>query len=241
MIPIDKYLRQIYNINTILYKEKKMANYDRLIELDEKIKERYPNKVVLDGVVNHNIFIKKSPKILWILKEANASEDAFKNEVFELNASLDEDVTAHDNWKSTWGLVMEISYSIFHKAKVWEEEVPLVDVLAKEGTIKNIAIINVKKPGGGSVSDQGVINEYYKKDKDIILAQIEAIAPDIIINCSRVDALFNDIRTTEPNKVNQFYIANFKNGIIINAYHPNNREIKHEQYFINIRDCLNQG
>jgi len=213
-----------------------MADYDKLIELDGKIKERYPNNAVLDGIVNYDVFLKTEPKILWVLKEANIS--TYKNGCFELNASLDEDIAGHTNWKQTWGLVMEVSDAILHKAQNWEEEVPLLERLLKEETIKKIAVINIKKSGGGSVSDQKVINNAYEKDKDIIMAQIDAIAPDIIINANHVDALFNDIKTGEIKLVKPFSVAKFKNGIIINAFHPNQRDFSHEKYFELVRDCI---
>ena len=218
-----------------------MANYDKLIEIDGIIKQRYPDNVVLDGIINFEKFnkIEIKPKILWILKETHVStSEAYKNGVFELNASLDENITLHANWKSTWGLVMEISDAIIHDAQIWEDEVPLIERLLKEEVIKQIAIINVKKTGGGAESDQSIINEFYQKDKDIIMAQIEAISPDIIINASRVNALFDDLRIIDKRQINQFDTAKFKNGIIINAYHPNQRNFSHKQYFELVRDCI---
>jgi len=213
-----------------------MADYDKLIELDGKIKERYPNNAVLDGIVNYDVFLKTEPKILWVLKETNIS--TFKDGCFLLNDSLNEDLAGHTNWKQTWGLVIEVSDAILHKAQNWEEEVPLLERLLKEETIKKIAVINIKKSGGGSVSDQNVINDAYKEDKDIIMSQIDAISPDIIINANHVDALFNDIKTSESQLVKLFSVAKFKNGIIINAYHPNQRSISHEEYFELVRDCI---
>jgi hypothetical protein len=133
---------------------------------------------------------------------------------------------------------MEISDAILNKAQNWEEEVPLLDQLIKEDTIKKISVINIKKSGGGSVSNQHVINDAYDKDKDIIMAQIDAIAPDIIINASRVDALFNDIKIGESQLVQPFSVAEFKGGIIIDAYHPNQKDFPHKRYFELVRDCM---
>jgi hypothetical protein len=219
-----------------------MADYDKLIELDEKIKERYKNNAVLDGIVNFDKFIdmETNPKILWILKESNIAnpETAYKNGCFPLNESLNEDISKHSNWKRTWELVMEISDAILHNAQDWQDEVPLIDRLLKEEVIKKIAVINIKKTGGGAGSDQKVINDFYQKDKDIINEQISAIAPDIIINASRVDALFNDLKISESKRIDQFDVAKFYGGIIINAYHPNQYNFSHKRYFELVRDCI---
>jgi hypothetical protein len=217
-----------------------MADYEKSIKIDGLIKERYPNNAVLDGIVNFNKFVETTPKILWVLKESNISspETAYKKGVFALNESLNEDITKHSNWKMTWELVIEISDAIIHNAQNWQDEVPLIEKLLKEEIIKKIAVINIKKSGGGTFSDQKVINDFYQKDKDIILAQIKAIVPDIIINGSRVEALFDDLKTGKSQPVFQFDVAMFKNGIIINAYHPNQRDFSHERYFELVRVCI---
>jgi len=130
---------------------------------------------------------------------------------WSLNISLCEDINAHSHWKRTWGLVMEISY----------------------------AIINVNKTSGTSKSNYKVIDAHYRDNKDIISGQIDAISPNIIINCSGVHKLFNDIKKGEKQPIGPFYVAESVYGIIINAYHPNQRILKKEKYFEYIRECLN--
>jgi hypothetical protein len=220
-----------------------MADYGKLKEIDEKIKGLHPNDAVLDGIVDDEIYENEKitpKKILWVLKESNITtpETTYKDGWFGLNDYLRENITEYHDWKRTWGLVMEISDAILHNAQDWEEEVPLVDRLLKEDVIKKIAVINIKKSGGGADSDQGIINASYKDNKGIIFDQIHAIAPDIIINASRVDALFNDIKIGGSQKVYQFDVAKFNDGIIINAYHPNQISITHKRYFELVRDCI---
>jgi hypothetical protein len=217
----------------------KMTDFSRLKEIDEQIKARYPKNAILDGIVSEDEFNIITPKILWILKESNITDPSiFKNGWWGLNDYLREDVTAYPKWKSTWGLVMEISDAIIHNAQNWNDEVPLIDKLKEEAIIKKIAVINIKKTAGDATSDQGEINSFYKKDKDIILAQIQAISPDIVINCSRVVELFDDIKTDTAQKIGPFIVAKSNFGIVIDALHPNQRDLPHEKYFEHIRDCI---
>jgi hypothetical protein len=217
----------------------KMVDFSKLKELDEQIKARYPEYAVLDGIVSEDEFNNITPKILWILKESNIVDlSIFKNGWWKLRDFLWEDITEYSKWKNTWGLVMEISDAIIHNAQNWYDDVPLTDKLKEEGVIKKIAVVNVKKTGGIASSDQREINSFYKKDKDIILAQIQAISPDIIINGSRVTELFNDIKTDTDQPIGPFAVAKSNSGIVINAFHPNQREISHEEYFKYIRDCI---
>jgi hypothetical protein len=216
-----------------------MTNKKKLKKIDEQIINTYKNNVILDGIVNFDIFSKVTPKILWILKESNITTDVYKDKGWwRLTDYLDEDIKEYHDWKRTWGLVLEISDAIIHNAKTWEDEVPLLERLEKEGTIRQIAVININKTSGGSSSDQAVINTLYQKNKESIMEQIEAIAPDIIINGSRVEALFDDLKISKSQRVFQFDVATFKNGIIINAYHPNQHNFSHERYFELVRDCI---
>jgi hypothetical protein len=217
-----------------------MADFNKLKKLDEKIKGLYPNNAVLDGIVDDELYEKTTPKILWVLKESNITtpETTYKNGCFGLNDYLREDVTGYSDWQRTWGLVMEISDAILHNAQDWKNEVPLIKRLLEEGIIKKIAVINIKKNGGGASSEQETINDHYQKNKSIIMEQINAIAPDIIINASRVKALFSELKTGESRQINQFEVAKYHSGIIIDAYHPNQRDFSHERYFELVRDCI---
>ena len=89
------------------------------------------------------------------------------------------------------------------------------------------------KVGGFSRSTDKTIRSIYAKNKDLILQQIKYIDPMVIINCSTVTKVMEDLQTAEIKKINKFKAAYFSNGIIINAYHPNCR-YKHNVYFNNI-------
>jgi len=217
-----------------------MGTVMKLKEIDEQIKTRYPGKVILDGIVDPETFEKMETKILWILKETNGfGENLEKNGWWSLNESLYEDVGNHTNWKRTWGLVMEITYAIIHKARNWEEVPLLAHLKDKDNTIRQIAVINVKKTPGNSKSNYKKIKANYHSNKYIILGQIEAISPNVIINCSGVNELFNDLKTGKEQPIAPFYAAKSEYGIIINAYHPNQKTLAKEKYFENIRDCIN--
>jgi hypothetical protein len=224
--------------------ERKMNCYEKLKELDKEIKFRYPEKPVFDGIVDFydDNFNKAKKKILWILKEANMRN--WEGEYLDLSEHLRTMDSKHGSFKTTWRLVLEISYAIMENAQNWEDDVTVGEVLLKEGLMKQLAVIEVKKTFGGGDSDQGEIDTYYKKDKDIILAQIEVIEPDFIINGSGVIALFDDLKNGESKEITPFKVAKckYKNGkeaIILNVYHPNLRgKIKPKQYFELVRDCI---
>ena len=85
-------------------------------------------------------------------------------------------------------------------------------------------MININKCGGESRSKKSQIVASYEKHKDFILRQIEQINPDVIINCSGVENLIDNLQDKfglipmETRKADCYY-SNFK--LLIDYCHPN--------------------
>ena len=99
-----------------------------------------------------------------------------------------------------------------------------------EYILDKIALINVNKNGGGSQANASVIEDNYTKHKSVLLQQIDGINPDVIINCSRVNRLFNDVADKyglakkQHDARQEFdlvvdYASNSKK-LVINYWHP---------------------
>lgn len=201
-----------------------MADTVLLRKLDEEFNNRYPNKIIYDGVADFNAFEKVSPRILWIFKEANDPGQTS----WHLREFMRTGVKGYPRWKCVWGIPVIISHALIngiHKFSDIGSEDNLERVLQK------VAAINVKKIGGNSRADQSVINRHYQENKDLLLRQIEAISPEVIINCSRVWDLFLDLKTGDFKHIAPFQAAKSKYGLLVNAYHPNRRNLTTEAYF----------
>ncbi len=211
--------------------------------LDEKIRAEYGDEAIVDGIVNMAKYRGTYPKILWILKEANwAHHKDYKSTENDYNHRyFFKDVTRYDKWKYTFKLVIACSFGIIYKPK----KMPVVDEDASINSIKvmhNIALINVKKTAGESASKDAEISEAYKSHRELLLKQIKQINPDVMINCSRVWDLTNDLSEgmeelpiKEGNKACGFY-NNEK--LVIEYNHPNTRGNQtDESYYQDIIDC----
>jgi hypothetical protein len=208
-----------------------MADVAVLEGIDVKFKAIYPQNFVDDGVIDLAAFSLAKRKILWVLKDANDPEQG----AWSLREVIRDSLLDSSRWQYTFGLPVQISWAVLNGeedyAKVPQSE-KIADVL------KQTAFINLKKVGGGAKSDSVEIAQFYKKDKALIKEQVEAIAPDIIINCSGEKSFFDDMKTGEAVEVGRFLRAPYREGVIIDAYHPNARNITHEAYFQNITECL---
>jgi len=204
-------------------------NKSRLEEINQSLALENEH-LVLDGVTNYDQFGKSGLKILWIMKETNQSNTPHADDLRNFHRN----VKTYPKWRRTYKMIIKVSYGILHNM-VYEDipgEAEIFDIL------NEIAFINIKKTGGSSISNWKQILNHYNRNKILISEQIECIEPDIIINCSRIFPAFQDLAITGHKDFGNFNVAKTKNGLIINAYHPNQRTINQENYFNLVKQCI---
>jgi len=193
-------------------------------------------KPYLDGITDFENYKKATKKLLWILKEPN-SIGGGNQRVFH------KDVRDYSRWKGTFGNIMRVSYAILENIDEYKK-IPEINI--KDCTINNkqvlneIAIININKSGGGSVTPYGKLDIEYRRNnvKDYLLNQIELINPQIIINTHDVYQFFKDqVGNNEIKKINGEQYSKNKNRLIIWTSHPN--RAPKESYCNNILNIVN--
>ena len=186
----------------------------------QKIKEEFYDKEIervwgaeasFDGITCVEEYYNAPVKILWILKEANNGDD--ENSIRCNQREFHKDITKQNReegknyrWWNTYNNILYTSFGILHNdtTKCFND---MCDVNTKDATIENeyilskIAFINVKKNSGSEKANQRLINEVYSNNKIHLLKQIKSIAPDVIINCSKVEQLTKDLKDLNEFKV----------------------------------------
>jgi hypothetical protein len=158
--------------------------------LDHEIFKIWGEDAFLDGITCHKKFNKAKYKILWILKEVNDRDNKNHNRR-EFHGKVQGVQTFYN--------IMRVCYAILNGIEKYDKNT--LAISRDECLINNcivldeIAIINVKKSGGKSVTYPGAIErEYMKPDvKQYLIKQINFINPQIIINSSGVKQLFLDL------------------------------------------------
>jgi len=195
-------------------------------------------KFVSDGIVNVTEYLKAPIKILWILKEANSSEDNSLDdmrpclkELYDNNNNIDRD------WGRTWQKVAYCTYGIFEHLKF--EDIPEMQGNAREVLkyMPSIAHINVKKYAGGSSADDKKIQSFYNTYKDFLHEQIEIINPDILIFGSTF-GYFAEYFESKEKIQERIPVYQYKDKLLIDTYHPNAR-IKQDEYCNEIINAVN--
>jgi hypothetical protein len=209
-----------------------MININKVKENEKEFTQIYGEHHIFDGITDIDVYNKTEPKILWILKEPNDKDGSS----FDLR-DLHKNVSQYKKWRKTYKLIVKLTYAILNNIDEFEK---IPNEYNIKQVLNNIAFINIKKSGGKSRANDKVVRDIYNRDKNIIIEQIKTLDPKIIINCSRVFGLFNDLVTSEVIKRNDFECGKYNDGIIINAYHPNAR-YSNKLYFNNIIGYIKNG
>jgi len=181
------------------------------------LKER--KDVILDGAVNSERWNNnKGKKILWILREANeCPKDNDLRKLLNELASVPNPNKIYNKWKSTYGLVVKVSYGLlngYDKLGDWAN-----DVDAIRSVLKDIAVINVNKYPGVSISNLTKLSEYAEEFHETVLGQINSLNPDIVI-----------LGGVE-NLLSKWLPKHGSRRKWISAVHPGQRILSHKEYY----------
>ena len=185
------------------------------MDICKEYKKRYPNEYLnIDGIVEPTTYKAQPIKLLFILKETN---QLYKSLVEFLREG------APDGGKLTWQPVCKWIEAIIYGTQNGNYST----AEERSEMLKRIATMNIKKSPGGATSDSSYL-EWAKRNKDLLLAQIQEIAPDIIIVCCAPnenivinEILFPDIETQKFDNTDLWYSTWKQKGYLIFARHPN--------------------
>jgi len=178
-----------------------------------------------DGVVDPYHWARAVPRLLWILRETNNPAGTWRgNAGAGLGVTLfDWSHRMHKNGTATWRTVAEGSYGLL------EPEAPLGDFDGSPSkylpALRSIAVINVKKTGGGSTSQWRELEEAYDRNEEMLWSQIAAIGPDVVIGGNVLWLFRRRLGWTAPKlprvRSSDAYASTVRDGVRwIHAHHP---------------------
>lgn len=137
-------------------------------ELFEKWKNIFDfDAFIEDGIVCAQNYEK--PHVLFVLRDMNCREK---------NKDLCEDLRNHGSGWKTWNNVGRWVKALLDG----DTEYPY-DMRNRKEELKRVAVMNLKKEGGGSRTNGAELEESVKAQRTLILEEIKLCDPDIIICC----------------------------------------------------------
>ena len=194
----------------------RQPNEPELREIEKTFPANYPTNLgnVWDGIVDLPKFNHSPCKILWILKETNGTDFADLRDALRAQAAK----KRLAGFGHVYRKVVQVSYAILTGdwSYTKEEDALCGDILPQ------IAVINVKKQGGGAVSNSSEIHDHYKKNKELLLRQVQAVNPHVIIHANGNTDLFSALEPEQRESLFPFEVAYQKDTgrVLIKAYHP---------------------
>ncbi len=225
----DKYRAAIESCNDLqtlfdLWKNKP----PRIVDFQDKnTKKRFEinhkdTVFISDGVVNPLVWGRQTPRILFVMKEAYSNKD---DEDWSLaNWVATGDCLKHKIWRriALWtnGLLHTTSGIICPYTKRYSEE-------EFKDSLQRIAILNIKKSNGKSVSDYDELDAYASEDMYEIRKEFELIDPDVVVcgGCflTLYATAFARDDVSEKNENWYYYRDVFgKERLFLDFYHPAN-------------------
>lgn len=201
---------------------------------------------ITDGIVNESKFGKypeSNLKILWILKEVNAKDQSESWDLTEFlwcRKEKEEGLFNYDRWKSTFGLIVKVSWGLLNGLCKFEQ-IPK-DLKNAADILDYIAVININKnPGSKRASWKRIKKSFLDpENQKFLLQQIKEIKPNIIIGGNTLWLFYKNNVLLSNSDFNGKNWGTFKDGILwIDAYHPNQTKITHEEYYRNVLNVIN--
>lgn len=121
---------------------------------------------ISDGIVDENHY--EAPHVLFVLRDMNCKEQR----------DLCKDLrTDGSGWK-TWNNVARWIIALLDSNMEYPSEIPKGKRVEQ---LKRIAVMNLKKEGGGSRTDESVLQHAVQAQREFILEEIKLCDPEIII------------------------------------------------------------
>ena len=202
-------------------------------KLFERWKEKRPN-LIPDGIVNHDVYMKSSVKVLYILKEVNGGK----------NWDLRDFLRKGARWR-TWNNITRWQYGIEKENSIMHfDEINNVNNDIRKKYLNKIAVINLKKESGGRNSKMSEIWDYSWNDREYLKEQIELYEPDIIICCGtgeivKEHKLIKGIEKWKQTTNGIQFSAN-KKLIVISYFHPQQYRIRKKKLYNDLISGYNE-
>ncbi len=205
--------------------------------ISEKLQELYTpyltgsEHFVPCGVVDEEAYLSSKPKLVLVLREVNDPEQ-----------KPDWSVVDFLRWQVNRGLKGDSIYPMWKRVGIWSYaihhgfakygELNSLGVAAKG--LRYIGMTNLKKSGGGGVSNYEAIRKHAEEKFDLWKQELEIMDPDLIL-CGRTYWIVSGLL-----KLNRQQIAsglwfsiwqhNDRSTLIVAFYHPSYRGSSHMLY-----------
>jgi len=177
---------------------------------------------ITDGVVDVDLYLASSPKMLWILKEP--VDDVVNGVPSGGGWSMAKDILAVGKFgnKPPFAPIAYVAYSVFNGFKKWGDIDYVTKNPAVKAAVKHIAHININKMPALPTSGGTDFGRIYSQNRNLLLRQIYTLSPDILIFGSTIGFFLEDLglKREEFKPIGSLKYCVKGQRLFIDAFHP---------------------
>lgn len=130
------------------------------------------DRIIRDGAVDTAAYCRSPLRIVYLLKEANAGDDRTS---WDLREFLRVGGRGH-----TWNMVAYWSYALLNELPDWRE-VPGADERFRQRWLRQVAVVNLNKAGGGDHSSRSALLTVVGACANLLREQLRSLRPDVLV------------------------------------------------------------
>jgi hypothetical protein len=205
---------------------------------------------IRDGIVNLERWSQLPKRVLHLGKEAYDNGDGTGGG-WDMTELMNKDPEQFiKNTQATWSPVVYIAWAIKNGYLDWDDTPYYYDNPAVADSLLDIAIVNCGKMPGSKMSDMGSVSHYFSQNIELIVKQVQAYQPNIVIGWNTLTMAFSNTDFLSKMGLSSFQQTDwvretdstwyFKNDeiLFINAYHPAQLKIGKAEYVNQITNMI---
>ena len=195
------------------------SEHESLLDRWEKCSLHAGKTFVRDGPIDWNEWSKVSCRVLFLAKEAYGEPES--------GTTWDLSRLVREEWKGPkykfWWTLGYWAYGIQRLRKGHIPASPFFEGSWKDVTDSVLAtsVVNVKKSAGRSSSDKDDLEQYMRKDSQLICEQVKYLKPHVIVCCSTW-TLAKDFLWPNAEQVSE-RVYRIHDMLVLDYWHPANR------------------
>ena len=170
-----------------------------------------------DGPINPDRWLEIPRRVLFLAKEAYRGDQSSEN--------WDLPELVREEWEGPqsnfWWTLGYLAYGIQRLTNGPIPSSPMAGQLWEEVTksVLASAVVNIKKSGGRSRSDDADLQKYVREDGDLLKQQVKCLRPDVMVCCNTWDL----VKDVWPHKHTSEQVYDIDGMLVLDFWHPANR------------------
>ena len=160
------------------YPRKAELDWEQIESINDRIRKMDPGEtgIFLDGAIDRDSYEASGLRVLWLLKEAVGDyvAEEYNKELIVKNAK---DGTIC----RTLEMVAYVSFALINGLHKWEDIPDLYGDTGSWTALLQVGIVNARKQMGGTTSSMSQVYASFWENEALILEQITAYRPDVVI------------------------------------------------------------